>query len=192
MPTASLNTVVEALRAGKPAIFPTDTVYGLGVAVGYACSPEVLFKLKRRSAAKPVAWLVENEDALATYGGEVPRYAAELACQYWPGAITLIVPASAQVPRAFQSEAGSIGLRMPNCAETLELIAQVGCPLATSSANISGEQPPCTLAEVSHALRDTLPSLAAETACSGVASTVVDCTGAAPVVLRQGPITISV
>lgn len=183
--------VVETLKSGKPAIFPTDTVYGLGVAVAFSQGPANLFELKHRSEAKPVAWLVGDVEALAVYGKDVPEYAIELAKKHWPGALTLIVKASHNVPHAFRSREGTIGLRMPNSAQTLAIIRELGCPLAATSANLTGEPAPKTHEDVNATLASEVDAvLAAEggAALSGVASTVVDCTGAEPKILRQGSV----
>lgn len=187
---ATTQQVVDALRAGRPAIFPTDTVYGLGLCVESALSPHALFELKGRSDSKPVAWLVAGVESLFIYGEEAPEGAVRLARAFWPGPLTLIVKASDRVPRAFRSEFGTIGLRMPDSPTALGLVEAAGSPLATTSANKSGDSAPLSLEDVDTdlaravgvVLSDDLPR-------SGLSSTVVDCTGADPVVLREGSIT---
>ena len=117
-----------------------------------------------------------------------------LARTFWPGPLTLIVNASDKVPQAFQSPAGTIGLRMPNNDTALQLIDHVGCPLATSSANVSGNKAQCSFDLVDDAIKSSVGACLADTsdtAKSGVASTVVDCTGNHPVMVRTGAITIS-
>ena len=169
--------------------FPTDTVYGLGVSVEAARSPQALFDIKRRDAGKPVAWLVAGPQDLERYGRQVPEYARALARAWWPGALTLVVRASDAVPPAFRSEAGTIGLRMPASETALALVRAAGCPVATTSANLSGRPAPGSFSELDAAIveaagavvRDGVPE-------SGVASTVVDCTAARPKVLREGSI----
>lgn len=183
----SVESAVVALKQGRAVVFPTDTVYGLGVSVEHAPSPQLLFDLKNRSASKPVAWLVGGANDLLTYGRDVPDYAIAAAREQWPGALTLIVRASERVPAAFASAQDTIGLRMPANPVALDLIRQVGCPLATTSANISGRPAAACADEVD-------PALAAAVACvlsgtvpaSGVASTILDCTGDRPRVIRQG------
>ena len=135
--SSSKREAVAALKRGEAVIFPTETVYGLGVSVEAAASPEALYDLKERDRGKPVSWLVGGVDDLDRYGAHVPDLARRLARAYWPGPLTLIVEASDAVPAAFRSAAGSIGLRMPDNDTALELIEAVGCPLATTSANIS-------------------------------------------------------
>ena len=142
-------------------------VDGLGVAVNAAASPRELFALKGRPAGKAVAWLVEGPAALDRYGDGVHPWVHRLARRFWPGGLTLVVRASEAVPPAFRSPEGTIGLRMPAAPEALALIGAVGSPLAGTSANPTGAPAPA----------------------DGVASTVVDCTAAEPVVLRPGLLT---
>ena len=134
----SLGEAACALAAGEAVVFPTDTVFGLGVSVKAAAGPRLLYDLKHRDAGKPVAWLVEGPETLDVYGRDVPAYARRLAETFWPGALTLVVRASAAVPAAFRSPVGTIGLRMPDSEAALALIRAVGCPLAVTSANLSG------------------------------------------------------
>nr|WP_251197803.1 L-threonylcarbamoyladenylate synthase [Anaerotardibacter muris] len=182
----SFESVVDALRRGEPALFPTDTVYGLGVAVEAAESPVELYNLKQRSDGKPIAWLVGSPQDLELYGKNIPAWAKDLAVHHWPGALTLIVEASDEVPAAYRASNGTIALRMPDHDQTLQLIKAVG-PLAATSANLSGQPTPASLDEVPAALKSTLPAILGQTR-SGIASTVVDCTGPTPNVIRQGSI----
>lgn len=187
-PTSAFDQVAKALVAGQAVVFPTDTVFGLGVSVAHAQTPEVLYALKERDRGKPIAWLVGSAADLAVYGKDVPAWAHSLADTFWPGALTLVVRATDEVPTAFQSEAGTIGLRMPDAPCVLQLIEQVGSPLATTSANKSGAAD-----VVSYDALD--PVIAARVAAvlpgwdvsaQGVSSTVIDATGESPHILRAG------
>lgn len=229
-----MEEAVCALREGRPVAFPTDTVYGVGVAVEYAAGPQELFCLKRRDEGKPVAWLVGSPDDLLTYGEDVSAYAIRAARAFWPGALTLIVRAGECVPAAFRSSEGTIGLRMPAGAAALELIRKVGCPLATTSANFSGEPATGVFDELDPAFAQAVGVVVRESAASeggecgegepaphregesapaaaernmrcegndavsamrrggsGMASTVLDCTGPEPVMLREGDVTLA-
>ena len=218
----ALEEATRALAVGNAVIFPTDTVFGLGVSVSAAAGPQLLYDLKHRDAGKPVAWLVEGPEALDVYGRDVPAYARRLAETFWPGGLTLVVRASDAVPAAFQSPAGTIGLRMPASEAALGLIRAAGCPLAVTSANLSGAADTARAEDLDRALAartagvylsdDSLshsaatgtagdsdaPSASARFAAgdrlvpppaSGTASTVLDCTGEAPRVLRAGALT---
>lgn len=147
-----INSAVDVLLRGGVAAFPTDTVYGLGVAACAAESPQALFDVKQRDAGKPVAWLVGGLDDLRVFGRDVPEYAAALAQAFWPGPLTLVVKASCAVPRAFRSDAGTIGLRMPANDTALALIRAVAFPLATTSANLSGKAAPCHFEDLDPAI----------------------------------------
>ena len=158
------------------------------MAAAHAKGPQAIFDAKQRAANKPVAWLVGGVDALDVYGASVPDYARNLAHAFWPGALTLIVRASGEVPQAFQASDGSIALRMPKHSSCLEIIHQVG-PLAASSANLSGEAAPANMNEVSPELLQSVACVFDDgTVPTGTASTVVDCTGETPRVLRQGSV----
>lgn len=189
----TISQAVRALRRGEPIVFPTDTLYGLGVSIEHASDPDVLYRIKRRDERKPIAWLIADVDDLTRYGRAVPDFARALARTFWPGSLTLIVRASDEVPAAFRSQAGTIGLRMPDNPTALSLIRELGCPVATTSANVSGRKNALSfdaldeevLSQVACALND-------DERKSGVASTVVDCaSGDHPVLMREGALTIA-
>ncbi len=189
---ASLSDAVLALSRGDAVIFPTDTVYGLGVAVEAAEGPDVLYRLKERDRGKPIAWLVASPVDLDRYGVDVPALARLLAARFWPGPLTLIVHASDKVPEAFRSDTNTIGLRMPASTTALELIKRVGCPLATTSANISGHPSPRSFASIDPTLAvrvDVVLGDEGDDDKSGIASTVVDCTASPLRIVREGVVT---
>ena len=186
-----ISCAATALRAGGAVIFPTDTVYGLGVAVGPARTPAQLFELKQRPSDKPVAWLVGSVDALQVYGSQVPPAAFDLAKRFWPGALTLIIKANERVPKAFQSAAGTVGLRMPDSQVALALLQEVGVPLATTSANISGQPAAVTDAQLDERLVAAAAAVIRGYDCpGGTASTVIDCTSDTLKIVRPGPISL--
>lgn len=187
----TLDDAARALLLGKPVVFPTDTVYGIGIAVTTAEDCSQLSEIKQRPGRKPIAWLVGGIEDIDLYGADVPEWAYELARAYWPGALTLVVRASNSVPSGFQSEDGTIGLRMPASDIALALIAACGCPLATTSANVSGNAAPAAFDELEDAILSSVDVIVKGAVhSSGVASTVVDCTGRTPRVLRQGSVQI--
>lgn len=188
----NINQVVAALKAGKPAIFPTDTVYGLGLSVEHAEDLQQIYDLKQRDQGKPIAWLVDSLEALETYGRAVPEFAFALARMFWPGALTLIVNASEAVPPAFCAKDGTVALRMPASETALNLIGKVGAPLATTSANISGQNPPRTFETIDTALLSQVSAvLRDESQKTGIASTLIDCTNGHPILVREGSISIA-
>ncbi len=199
----AIECAAAIMRAGCPLVFPTDTVMGCGVSVKHADTPEVLFNAKGRPSSKPVAWLIGSANDLDVYGCDIPDYARELACKYWPGALTLVVKASSKVPVSFASAEGTIGLRMPNSKVALELIRLLGFPIAATSANRAGQKAATCLDELDMAwVEETnIAVLGLDNDCQinqenssthmqDTSSTVIDCTGLVPRVLRQGPIRI--
>lgn len=180
---------LAALRNGDAVILPTDTVFGLAVAARYAEGPDVLYRLKGRPSSKPVAWLVGAVDDLTLFGTDVPAYARLLAQRFWPGPLTLIVHADGKVPQPYRSAAGTIGLRMPDDPLVLRIIGRADSPLATTSANPSGDPAPMRFADIDPALASNV-RIALDDAQrkSGLPSTVVDCTREKPRVLRAGAV----
>ena len=182
---------VEELRRGGTVLMPTDTVYGIGVSVLHAGVPDAIFQAKRRSAGKPVAWLVDSVEALDVYGADVPEGVRRLARQCWPGPLTIVVKASPSVPAAFASGEGTIGLRMPANQTALRLIRGAGSPLAVSSANLSGCEAPKDAASVPQELASSVGACVEDSEKkSGLASTVVSCVDGQLRVLREGAVGI--
>lgn len=185
----AFRAVAASLSAGRAVVFPTDTVYGIGVAVGLAPSPAEIYAVKRRDPEKAIPWLVGRPAAISFYGSDVPDYAKRLAEEFWPGPLTLIVKAAANVPAAFAAENGTLALRMPDDETALSLMERVGFPLATSSANLQGHTPPRKFSEVDPAVLSAVgASMGDDELRSGISSTIVDCTGESPVLVREGTV----
>jgi L-threonylcarbamoyladenylate synthase len=189
---ATIESALAELKHGHAIIFPTDTVYGLGVSVKHASSPDIIYTIKERDRHKPIAWLVNGTDDLETYGKVVPDYVKAIADELWPGPLTIIVRASDAVPESFRSSEGTIGLRMPSNKIARTLIERIGCPIATSSANLAGAPSPCSFDEIDPQLLDRVPTaLDDEEPKSGIASTVINCSTGHTVVVREGAISIA-
>lgn len=195
MPQAPADQLVVALRQGAVVSFPTDTVPALAVQPEHAAK---LFQLKARAPEKPLILLGTSWQQFQPYvkGNEQERQVWQhLSAQYWPGALTLVLPASAFVPLAMHPKTPStIGIRVPQQSLALDLLQQTG-PLATSSANRSGESPLLTMAAIA-ATFPTVEVLAApglnpqHAVGSGQPSTVVRWHDSGWQVLRSGSVTI--
>ncbi len=184
-----INLAATVLRDGGIVVFPTETVYGIGAAAHSCFGPQEIFDIKVRPLEKPMPWLVENVDALDTYGVEVPDYAHNLAKAFWPGALTLVVKASDAVGKDFRADDGSVGLRSPSHEVVMGLIQASGGPIIATSANTAGMPAPGDFGEV----EERIIAAADVVLDGGVtehrnASTVVDCTGSEPAILREGAI----
>jgi L-threonylcarbamoyladenylate synthase len=185
----ALEQAERLLRAGELVAFPTDTVYGLGAILTDPTAIERLYVVKGRDAAKAIAVLIGDETALAQVTGSLSDLAARLAGRFWPGPLTLVVSAHPALP-ANLSPLPTVGVRVPDHPVALALLCRTG-PLAVTSANCSGQPSARTAGEVYAQLNGSIPLIldGGETP-GGLPSTVVDCTGTVPVILRQGPITL--
>jgi release factor glutamine methyltransferase len=185
----AINLAAKVLRDGGIVVFPTETVYGIGAAATSCIGPQEIIDIKMRPASKPLPWLVETEDALDTYGVDVPEYAHRLAANFWPGALSIVVTASDKVGKDFRDARGTVALRCPDHEVVQELLRASGGPIIATSANTSGKHAPGSFEELEariiHAADLTLDGGATE---HKLASTVVDCTGVEPVILRDGAI----
>ena len=168
------------LREGELVAFPTDTVYGIGCRIGDADALARLFAAKRRPVDKQVAWLIAAPDDVTANGFVADERAARLADRFWPGALTLVLPAAdADTTQAF---------RVPDHPVARALLQATG-PLATSSANRSGEPETLDADEVAIAFADSdepTATLDGGPVPGGVASSVLDLTAARARLLREG------
>ncbi len=183
-----MERALAALRSGGLVAFPTDTVYGVGAPAFDADSIIRIYQAKGRSAEKSIPILVAGwEDVGAVASPN--RSAEELASAFWPGPLTLVMHRNPEVPQAI-GPGDTVGVRSPDHPVALELLRSAG-PLATSSANRSGDVSPRTTAEVVGSLGGRIAVILDGGECpGGRPSTVVDCSGPEPVLLRQGPISI--
>jgi len=183
-----LAAAIGALRAGLPVVLPTDTVYGL-CALPDEMSVGRLYALKGRAAGRPTALLAASVDALVTAVPELDGRPARIARALLPGPYTLVVPNPAsRYPWLAGSRADAIGVRVAELPEpAARVLAAVGAVAATS-ANLPGGADPATLDEVPDAIRSGCGAAVDAGRVGGTASTVVDLTGAEPVVLREGAV----
>jgi L-threonylcarbamoyladenylate synthase len=186
------SAAVAALRGGGVVALPTDTVYGIAVALETVGGIERLFHVKRRPPDKGIMLLLADAAQAATIG-TMGAAGMALAEAFWPGGLSVIVPRRPDVdlPAALTGGAPTIGLRVPDHEAPRALAGVVG-PLPTTSANVSGLPEARDAAEIVTQLADGVDLiLDGGLAHGGPASTVVDCTGARPVILREGAIPIS-
>ena len=198
MPQVSLADFVAGILSGNVASFPTDTVPALAARPDRA---ELIFETKQRSLDKPLILMAAAIEDLWNYigGSSAERQVWEqLAERHWPGALTLVLPASDRVPASLNPKTpGTIGVRVPNHAIARAILSQTG-PLATTSANRSGQPALQTLAEIEAAFPKvlTLPTHELESLdsrltpvpASGTPSTVARWTGSGWEILRKGSV----
>ena len=186
------DKAVQVLRSGGVVAFPTDTLYGLGADVFCTPAVERVFAIKERPVGMPMPVLLASPDDLSKVAVEVPALAYELAGCFWPGALTIILKRSKDVPDLVSGGRDTLGVRMPNHPVALAMIQGFGGPVTGTSANISGGDNPSTWQEVQQALGDRVDLVVEEgPAPSGTASTVLDLTTELPTLVRAGDVDIS-
>jgi len=181
------DRAVTAVRHGDVIGLPTDTVYGIGADPFEESAVERLFVLKRRPGIKPIPILVADLDA-ASRVVVVDAAVREAAAAHWPGGLTVIARRARGVPSWIGSgDGGTVGVRMPSHSAALEVLAETG-PLAVTSANRSGDPPVADAAAARAVFEDDIDVYVEGVGGGGEPSTVVDLSGTAPRILRQGAV----
>lgn len=148
----AIEQAVQVLREGGLVVFPTDTVYGVGAAVDRPDAVARLYVVKGRPLERPIPVLISDVGQLDRLGREISDEVRLLARCFWPGALTIVVPAQPWLPYEIVRDTGAVGLRMPAHPVALTLIERAGGAVATTSANRSGEREACTVEEALEAL----------------------------------------
>lgn len=177
----------EYVQVGKLIVFPTDTLYGLACDPTNSAALRDIYAAKGRSMLKALPVLIGALEQLDQLVENIPQQAKRLMERFWPGALTLVLPKQAHLPSELTPYTG-LAVRMPNHPFALELLQALG-PLAVTSANLSDQTNPQTAQEVYTQLAGRVDLILDGGKLKiGQASTIVDCTGAEPVLLRAGPI----
>ena len=180
---------LDILKRGGLVAFPTDTVYGVGALAFDGKAVESIYAAKDRPVEKAIPILIGGMEDLERVTEKTPVMAAKLATHFWPGPLTLVVPKHPNLPDVV-SAYPTVGVRVPDHPIARALLTTAG-PMAVTSANISGSTNPKTAQDVSRQLNGRIPLIldGGETP-GGVPSTVVNCLGTDPEILREGPITM--
>lgn len=183
-----ISAAVDAVRAGHLVVLPTDTVYGVGADAFDEQAVAALLAAKGRGREMPPPVLVPSPRTIDGLAVDVADYARRLIDRFWPGALTIVVRAQASLMWDLGDTNGTVAVRMPDQPLTLAVLAETG-PLAVTSANRHGEPPARTVTEAASQLGPSVTVyLDAGPSGDSEASTIVDCTGDAPVILRHGAI----
>lgn len=186
---SAVERAAVILRQGGLVAFPTDTLYALGADASNRQAVKRVFAVKGRNPGSPIPLLVADLTMAIQLVGELPEAAMRLAGRYWPGPLTLVVPAPRSIYTALTAGTSRIGLRVPDAPVALALIREFGGPVTGTSANRSGERDPLDANEVLHQLGDRVDViLDGGPLAAGRPSTVVDVTTSPPVIVRPGPV----
>jgi L-threonylcarbamoyladenylate synthase len=181
-----LDAALALLRTGQPIAFPTDTVYGVGAAALDPAAVLRLYDVKQRPLTQAIPLLIADADDLAQVSAEIPPAARRLA-RLWPGALTLVLPAAPHLPPELLAGGPTVAVRLPDHGWLRTLIRALGAPLAATSANLHGRGDPQSAAEVAAQIGGALELIADGGPTPGpVPSTIVDCAGDTPRMLRAG------
>ncbi len=174
------------LRKGGVIAFPTDTVYGLGANALNSGAVERIYEIKNRPKHQQFPLLIADTSQLTAMAGEIPGIAWFLSERFWPGGLTLVLPKADSLP-AYLAPGRSIAVRVPNHPVCLTLIQHLGNPIIGTSANISGQLPALSAAEVGQQLGEKIDFIInGGKSPGGKESTVVDVSSQEPVILRRG------
>ena len=143
----TLSAAIAALKNSAVIVFPTETLYGLGADALNPVAVEKVYRLKGRDPANPIPVLVANRNMLDRLVADVPPLAARLIDQFWPGPLTLVLPARKGIPRPLLNSSGGVGVRISSQSIASELVKELGRPLTATSANLSGMPPAHTVEE---------------------------------------------
>lgn len=190
---AAIAPTLTHLREGKILAYPTETLYGFGTMIDDE-AVERLVTLKRRPPAKPFLLLISDTPMLARIGLHLTQSAAMLAARHWPGPLTLVLPGGERrIPARLRGPEGGVAVRWTSHPGLQRLIAALGDPITSTSANIPREPAATSAREVleqfgSAIARGDVLLLDAGSLPTDTPSTVVDCTGRRPRVIRPGAI----
>jgi len=186
-----IGRAAAVIRRGGLVAFPTETVYGLGANALDARAVRRVFEVKGRPPDNPLIVHVAAASEMAGLVRKVPPVALQLGERFWPGPLTLVLPAAPGVPREVTAGLDTVAVRMPAHPVALALIRAAGVPVAAPSANTSGRPSPTTAAHVFEDLGGKIEIiLDGGPAPVGVESTVLDLTTDVPTVLRPGGVTV--
>ena len=184
-----LRKPAEIIKNGGIVIFPTETVYGIGTNGFDLDAIEKLYKLKERNYNKPISLLVSDIDMVNLVAKDITDLEYKIMEKFFPGPLTIILRKRDNVPSILTANKDTIGIRIPSGEIVKKLIEYAGCPIATSSANISGESSNTNIKNLLQDFKEQVDYfIDGGESEIGVASTVLQVIDGVPVILREGSI----
>ena len=183
-----LDEATAVLAAGGLVVFPTESVYGLGADATSAIAVDALVAVRGREPGKPILVLAGDLAMVTAVASELSPVARRLAARFWPGALTLVLPARAGLPAALTAGTGTIGVRVPAHPTARALAARLRRPVTAPSANPPGAEPAHAIAEARAYFGDRVGAYVDGGRLAGEPSTVVAVDGDEVRILRAGPV----
>ena len=189
IPPGTLGDLSAVLLAGGVIIYPTETFYGLGAAAFSRKGVRAVYRLKRRERSKPLSVMASDLEMVVRLAEVIPPSFRILAEEFWPGPLTLVLAAAAEIPPFLRSSAGTIAVRIPPAGWIRKLVRSISQPLTATSANLSGGREISNPDEAGRLFfRKTEVIVDGGNTPGGPPSTLVDLTGDRPSILRAGAI----
>jgi L-threonylcarbamoyladenylate synthase len=191
-PADSFSQAIAALERGDVIVFPTETLYGLGADALNAAAVERVFVLKGRNPQNPIPILVADEEMLKRLVAEISPTARRLMKLFWPGPLTLVLPARNNLAGPLINRDGAVGVRISSHPLAARLVSSLGRPVTATSANPSGEMAARTAAQAFHYFSTKVEVfLDGGQLPSHKGSTVAEVTGDKVTIIREGDISAS-
>lgn len=185
-----IEEAVEVIKSGRIVAFPTETVYGIGVNCFDKNAIKRLFEVKKRPYNKPISVLVSNINMINKVAKDISKEEQKIIQKFFPGPLTIILNKNEKVPNILTNNQNDIGIRMPSEKKALELIEKSQVPIATSSANITGEECNLDIKSVKNIFKQKVDYyIDGGKSKIGIASTVIKMVDGEVKILREGSIT---
>ena len=189
--TSSLNIAAAAIKQGSLVSFPTDTYFALGADGMNNRAVQHVFEVKGRNPGTPVPLLVSDLDMVTELTRSFSKILADLASRFWPGALTIVVPALGHVPESVTARTGTVGLRIPDHTLARQLIRLSGTPITGTSCNLTGQPPASNASDVDQQFGEKIDFCIDSSCGSNTApSTVISYANGKLSILRLGAISI--
>lgn len=184
-----IRIAVEALQHGGLIIYPTETVYGLGVDCENEHAVKNLYRVKKRKEAKPISLIAADIEMVLDYVDKVSDFGRRLMDRFWPGPLTIVFEAETNVNPLIRGGTSAIGIRVPDNVLCCTLVQQLGRPITSTSANLSGEKECRRIEQIPGGLKSAAEVILDGGKTRGIApSTVISVTADIPEILREGAV----
>lgn len=187
-----INDAIEVIKSGGVAVFPTDTVYGIGCRLDNADAIKKVFTIRNRAEEKAVLAVVDSIEMAQEYLLPIPQDVREnLMDKYWPGGLTIVLPCNTEkVPSVARGDGLTLGVRQTNHPVLLQILKEIKVPLVAPSANFSGQPTPQRFSDIDPKLLSLVDCVIDEPSGGNVSSTVIDCSVQPWKILREGAVRV--